>query len=128
MVVSILSPVLDLILADVAATPGLERCGLLFGGAKRIDAAQPTTNVASDPAQFFEIDPAVLLAAMRAERGGGPRVIGHYHSHPNGSAEPSARDLAASEPGKLWLIVADGAARLWLSEAGAFRELKLHIA
>ena len=128
MAVRIAAPLLDLILADVAKTPAVERCGLLFGDSKRIHTAQPAANVASDPARFFEIDPVILFAAMRAERRGGPRLIGHYHSHPGGSAEPSARDLAALEPGKLWLIVASGTARLWLAEAGAFRELKLDIA
>ena len=52
-------------------------------------------------------------------------MIGHYHSHPNGSAEPSPRDLAAAEPGRLWLIIGGGVARLWIMENGGFRELKL---
>ena len=32
----------------------------------------------------LEIDPAKLIAALRAERGGGPAVVGCYHSHPRG--------------------------------------------
>ena len=35
------------------------------------------------------------------------RIIGHYHSHPNGRSMPSTRDLAmAWEPELVWLIVA----------------------
>jgi len=114
------------LLDEAAAAPEREVCGLLFGTAAHIDATQPTANVAPDPAQAFEVDPAALFAALRAERAGGPRLVGHYHSHPNGSPVPSPRDLAAAEPGRLWLILAAGDARLWLAEQDAFRALPLH--
>ncbi len=100
-------------------------CGLLFGDASRIADAERTVKVADDPGRTFEIEPAALFMAIRLERAGGPRLIGHYHSHPNGSAEPSPRDLAASEPGRLWLIIGGGQARLWLSEPGRFRAVQL---
>jgi proteasome lid subunit RPN8/RPN11 len=125
MTVTISASQLDGILAEVASSPAHEICGLLLGEGFRIDRAVAAANVAHDPAQWFEIDPAALFAALRAERAGGPRVIGHYHSHPNGSAEPSPRDAAAAEPGKLWLIVAGGTARMWLSGEAGFRELAL---
>jgi len=102
-----------------------EICGLLFGSASRIDRAQPAANVAEHPTATFEIDPRALFAALRAERAGGDKLIGHYHSHPNGSAEPSPRDLAAAEPGRLWLIIGGGVARVWIMENGGFRELQL---
>ena len=55
----------------------------------------------------FELDPRARFAAERAVRGTGDRVVGHWHSHPNGSARPSATDLAqAWEPDLVWLIVA----------------------
>ncbi len=81
--------------------------------------AVETANVSPDPSTTFEIDPAALFSAIRAERAGGPRILGHYHSHPNGSATPSARDAAmALQPGRLWLIVAAGEARLWREVPG----------
>jgi proteasome lid subunit RPN8/RPN11 len=116
--VTISSGLIDQILAHAAAEPGREVCGLLFGGDSHIDAALPTANVASDPACHFEVDPQALFAAIRAERGGGARLVGHYHSHPSGLPAPSARDAADAEPGRLWLIVAGGEARLWRSVAG----------
>ena len=106
------------ILADAAAAPDREVCGLLLGDAEAITDVRPAANVADDPARAFEVDPRVLFAALRAAREGGAKVIGHYHSHPNGSAAPSARDAEAAEPGWLWMIVADGATRLWMAEAG----------
>jgi proteasome lid subunit RPN8/RPN11 len=116
---------LNRIMAEAAATPAQEICGLLFGQSGRIEAAERAANVADDPERTFEIEPAALFMAIRLERQGGPRLIGHYHSHPNGSTEPSPRDLAAAEPGRLWLILGDARPRLWLAEAGSFREMRL---
>jgi desampylase len=107
------------VMAHADSGPAEEVCGLLFGDAGSIDAAVPTGNVAADPARHFEIDPAVLFVAIRAERGGGVRIAGHYHSHPGGSAIPSARDAAAAgQPGRLWLIVAGKEAALWRERPG----------
>jgi proteasome lid subunit RPN8/RPN11 len=98
-----------------------EACGLLFGSADAITAMQAVENVAENPATRFEIDPAALFAALRAERAGGPRIVGYWHSHPGGDATPSATDAAMAAPdGKLWLIVAGEAVMLWQAqEAGA---------
>ena len=125
MAVRIARPVLRSLLHAGSATPDREICGLLFGSLHAIDHVQPTDNVAARPGDTFEIDPRALFAALRAERAGGDRLLGHYHSHPNGLAEPSPRDLAAAEPGKLWLILGGGEARLWVMENGGFRELQL---
>jgi proteasome lid subunit RPN8/RPN11 len=125
MTVMLPAALLEQILGLAADSPAHEVCGLLLGEGYRIDRIVPTANVAADPARWFEIDPAALFAALRAERAGGPRVIGHYHSHPNGSAQPSPHDAAAAEPGKLWMIVGGGVARMWLAEAAGFRELAL---
>ena len=113
-------------LSDAAmAAPDREICGLLFGALGRIDRVESAANIAERPEDMFEIDPRALFAALRAERAGGDRLIGHYHSHPNGSAVPSPRDLAAAEPARYWLILGGGEARLWILENGGFRELQL---
>jgi proteasome lid subunit RPN8/RPN11 len=118
MVVRIATALLDRILAHAAATPDREVCGLLFGTADTIDAAEPAANVAAAPARTFEIDPRALFAAIRAERTGGPRLAGHYHSHPSGDLSPSRTDAAMAEPGRLWLIVAGGRAAAYRAEPG----------
>ncbi|WP_156678404.1 M67 family metallopeptidase [Sphingomonas profundi] len=109
---------LERILAYAAAAPDREVCGLLFGDDRAIRSASPAANVAAEPARRFEIDPQALFAAIRAERDGGPRLIGHYHSHPSGEAAPSACDAAAAEPGRLWLIVAGRHAAAFRAVAG----------
>ena len=112
------SAALQQIRAHAAADPGREVCGLLFGTAETIDAAAPCANVAPFPETAFEIDPAALLAAHRAMRGGGPTLVGCYHSHPRGRAEPSPRDAAAAAPdGMIWLIVAGDEVRAWRAVA-----------
>jgi desampylase len=128
MIVTIRRDILDRLSGAVKAAPDREICGLLFGSPKGIDRAQPVDNIAERPQDSFEIDPRALFAALRAERAGGEQLIGHYHSHPNGSAEPSPRDLAAAEPGKYWLILGGGDARLWVMENARFRELQLVVA
>ena len=106
--------VVELIQRAAAEAEPREACGLLFGDGQRISHAQVTVNVAQDPARAFEIDPAALFAALRAERAGGLRIEGYWHSHPRGDATPSATDAAMAAPdGKLWLIAADGRMTLW---------------
>jgi proteasome lid subunit RPN8/RPN11 len=98
-----------------------EACGLLFGSADAITAMQAVENVAEDPERRFEIDPAALFAALRAERAGGPQIVGYWHSHPSGDARPSAIDAAMAAPdSKLWMIAAGAETTLWrATPAGA---------
>lgn len=106
------------LLNAAATSPDAEVCGLLLGKEHRVEKMLPARNVARDPARSFEIDPATLLAAHRGARVAGQRVIGHWHSHPNGRCEPSARDAArATENGQIWLIIAAGSVTAWSARA-----------
>ena len=114
MIVEIASGVRETLLAEAATAGASECCGLLLGQPGRIDAAVPARNVAADPARSFEIDPAMLLRLHREARGLGQQIVGHYHSHPNGSVEPSLRDAARAETnGQIWVIIAGGAVHGW---------------
>ena len=111
------SCVIALIQRAAADAAPLEACGLLFG-ADGVERASVEANVADDPTRRFEIDPGALIAALRAERAGGERLIGYWHSHPSGDATPSTTDAAmAVADGKLWVIVAGEAVTAW--RAGA---------
>ncbi len=123
---------------EAHATFPAECCGLIEGrieGEAVVAAAlHPTRNLAAGHDRF-EIDPAAHVRLLRALRGTGQNVVGCYHSHPNGRAEPSPRDLeAAAEEDFVWLIAAlmaegaaAGAPRLaaFVFGAGAFRPLRL---
>ncbi len=118
-VVRISSGILAVIRADIAAAPNREVCGLLFGNEQAIIAHRPCRNVATHPATAFEIDPAALIAAYRAERGGGARIIGCYHSHPSGDPNPSRQDAVdALTEGWLWLIGGGASIRAWRVVSG----------
>ncbi|MAF46955.1 MAG: M67 family metallopeptidase [Rhodospirillales bacterium] len=105
----------NLILAEAEAAYPDECCGLLVGrgGETRnvtVSRVVPAANVApDDPGHSvrdrFEVDPQARFDLERELRAGPDAVIGHYHSHPDHPAEPSARDLAkAFEPSLIWLI------------------------
>lgn len=113
--------VLDEIAAAAEAAYPEECCGLLIGHVDngggddagdrdRVHVTRPVAsrNVTTEPRRDrFEVDPALRFAVMR-ELGEGPeRIVGHYHSHPDHPAEPSARDAEmAFEPDLVWVIVA----------------------
>jgi proteasome lid subunit RPN8/RPN11 len=120
MIARIASGLTEQLLRAAAESPDEEICGLLLGQPGHIEALRPARNVAADRRRRFEIEPARLLAVHREARGLGHRVIGHYHSHPDGSALPSARDAArAVQDGQLWLIVAGGSVTAWRAVADA---------
>lgn len=117
-VVRISSSTLAAIRAEIASAPDREICGLLFGETAIIRDHQPCRNVSPEPAVAFEIDPAALIAAYRAERQGGARLIGCYHSHPSGDSRPSRRDAAdAVTEGWLWLIGSPSSVQAWRVES-----------
>lgn len=117
MLVRISSKSIAAIRAHAAETPDVEVCGLLFGTAGHIETVQRCANVAATPATRFEIDPAALIAVHKAERAGGAKLIGHYHSHPNGACAPSETDRAeAVEAGRYWIIVGGGGIGVWYVE------------
>lgn len=96
-----------------------------------------TRNIASNPARHFEIDPQILFDHMRSARESNTRsgkislrLMGHYHSHPNGLAVPSEADLrAAHDPAAIWVIAAvtgkDVALRAFVPDGAAFREIPI---
>jgi proteasome lid subunit RPN8/RPN11 len=96
------------ILAAAAAAYPRECCGLIEGvrdgNSFRILALHATANLAAD-ADRFEIAPCDHIAAQKLARANSHAIIGCYHSHPGGAAQPSIRDRAgASQEDFLWLI------------------------
>ena len=86
-----------------------EACGLLLGRRLHdrvlISKVVPSPNIADQPRHNFEIDPALRLRIQKANREGGNRIVGHYHTHPDGEAAPSATDRSRIyETDLIWLI------------------------
>ncbi|MEX1147087.1 MAG: M67 family metallopeptidase [Sphingomonadales bacterium] len=114
-----------------------ECCGLLVGRGSadtgfRVERVIPAANVHPDPARHFEVDPTIHIQWQRRLRGTASRIIGHYHSHPDGVPEPSMWDRGAViDSGLVWLIVAVGRANAtmlaWLpgADGGGFQTVRL---
>ena len=110
------------ILAEAQAAYPRECCGLvegvIDGEGTRVTAIHPARNLSAVDDAFL-IDPALQFRLRREGR----RIVGCYHSHPNGVARPSARDAeGAGEAGLLWLIAAGGTVAGFVWDGTAFRE------
>ncbi len=114
--------------AEAARDNPREVCGLLLGVDGRVVAARPAENIAIEPERYFEVHPKALIDAQRAARGGGPQIMGYYHSHPNGRREPSETDRKrAAGDGKVWAIVSQGLVCFWRDEKDGFEQLTYSI-
>lgn len=90
-------------------TPELEICGLIGGIDKQATQIYPIHNVADDPKCRFLLDARQQVAAMRQMRERGEELFAIYHSHPNGSTQPSKEDIhQAAYPETLYLIISAG--------------------
>jgi proteasome lid subunit RPN8/RPN11 len=113
------------LLAASRAFPS-ECCGLIEG-ADTADgwcalAVHEAKNIAEDPQRRFLIDPQAQFDLMRALRDTNTRIIGCFHSHPDGDPSPSAADrVEAYESGFLYLIAA-GTADMFTLKAYVFTD------
>lgn len=89
-----------------------EACGLVYGAIEAqccvVSHVEAMANAEGTiPEQRFAISPADLLKAHKQARAFGRTIVGHYHSHPNGRAQPSLIDVASiTDDGSIWLIQA----------------------
>lgn len=101
-----------------------ECCGFLLGVAEEGGGAEVHRILAARNEHpdrrrdRFLIAPETVLAARREARAQGFEVIGYYHSHTDGTAEPSEHDRRDAWPATSYLIVpvdegAAGPPRSW---------------
>lgn len=86
-----------------------EACGLLLGehggsSRERVVRVFCCDNHAADRRTGYVIAPLAYLDAERCADAAGLRVLGVWHSHPDGSALPSVRDRRDAWPGWWYLI------------------------
>lgn len=112
------------ILAHCAESFPREACGLLIGHEGRVTKVIASPNLSVTPEKAFEIDPALIIHHQKAIRNqkaprnqkvsrnqkkyrtGPDKIIGHYHSHPDGQAAPSIRDQQQNyDTALIWVIV-----------------------
>ena len=104
-----------------------EVCGLLGGTGSRAGSFYPVRNVAADAASEFLMDPEQQIEVMRRMRESGETLVGIFHTHPDSTAVPSAKDLEqAAYPGTRYLILSlagrDPVLKAYYYDGQAFRE------
>jgi proteasome lid subunit RPN8/RPN11 len=106
------APAREAILAHALHCWPEECCGLLAGdSATAVRFVYPLTNAEHSPVSFT-IEPSEHYGALRHAERNEWELIGAFHSHPGGSARPSATDVErAAEPEWAWLIVSRGEIR-----------------
>ena len=89
-----------------------ECCGFLLGrldgDTRRVMRVLPATNDRGEEERHnrFTITPEASFNAEKVARAEELDIVGHYHSHPNAPAKPSAYDLDhATWPGSSFAIV-----------------------
>jgi [CysO sulfur-carrier protein]-S-L-cysteine hydrolase len=88
---TITSEVLDAVLQHAQSAYPNEGCGLLVGR-NSVERFIPVKNLSASPTEY-EMDPAELIRVLRDLRGTDERLFAIYHSHPNGPAELSKKDI-----------------------------------
>ena len=124
------SVLLDQIIDHVRQCLPEEGCGFLIGRESRATRFVPVPNALGSPTAF-EVEPGVLFGLMRDLRSSGEDLVGICHSHPVGTARPSARDVAdAHYPSSFYLIVSlaesEPEVRAWRIVDGNVQEAEIH--
>ena len=83
-----------------------ECCGILGGAGNTARTQYPLKNEAAHPDKEYFASPQELFRTMRTMRDAGEEMVAIYHSHPNGSAQPSQADLDLAFYRTIYLIVA----------------------
>ena len=113
------------LLAASRAYPN-ECCGLIEGtdGADgwRVHAIHEARNIAADPSRRFLIDPQAQFDLMRRLRGAETRIIGCFHSHPDGEPAPSATDRAEAYESDFLYLIAAGSPDVFTLKAYLFTD------
>ena len=101
-----------------------ECCGLIEGletkDGWRALAIHEAQNIADDKARRFLIDPQLQFDLMRRMRESQARLIGCFHSHPDGRPVPSATDRAEAYDDDFVYLIAAGSPDVFTLKAYVF--------
>ena len=95
-----------------------ECCGVLIGSETRAGRSRIHRTVAAENTRShgreraYLVPPLAILEARRAARADDLEIVGYYHSHPSGSATPSALDRRNAWPDTSYVILGMDAGEL----------------
>ena len=112
-----------------------ECCGILLAHAEVPDAISmimPSPNVADGiRRQCYRLDHRVQIRALELEQNNVARVVGYYHSHPNGEPLFSEADLCQAVEEAIYLVVGgrinSPRARAWKKNGSGYVEEPLEL-
>ncbi len=70
-----------------------------------VTCALHAKNAAKNPEERYVLGAKAHIRAVKMERTGTARIVGYYHSHPNGGCKPTQRDTDQAVPDISYLIV-----------------------
>ncbi len=101
--------VYSLMLHEARAAWPCECCGILLAAERSpqsIAMLMPSRNMAGQCRQRrYRLDYKVQLAALQLEQSGSARVVGYYHSHPDGEPGFSSEDARWAVEEAVYLII-----------------------
>jgi len=104
--ISIPRKIVQNLLHHAQQTPNEEVCGLVSSKNNIATQTYPIKNIATNPAEFFNLDAQQQIKAMAEIRNKQEQLFAIYHSHPTAPAIPSKTDLdQAGYPDALYLII-----------------------
>ncbi len=106
-----------------------ECCGIVLAGPREPGLgiiSLPSPNAERyDPRHRYRLDHHVHLCAVELELREAAVILGYYHSHAAGPAEPSRADAELACPGVTYLVASVAAyegLRAWIWDGETFRE------
>jgi len=124
------SPVRRAIVAHARDAYPMECCGLLVGAGRRVAFAVRMQNMADSPTRY-RLDDRAHIELRKVLRAFTPSlaIVGVYHSHPDGTPEPSPTDLSEAYYSEWVYVIVGGVRRRQLRafciERGRARRLVL---
>ena len=83
-----------------------ECCGVLIGAGSSVYRTVAVENASpQNRRREYLAAPQAILESWLAARADGLEIVGYYHSHPSGSATPSALDRREAWPGTSYVIL-----------------------
>ena len=110
--VKMLRGVLESVAAHARETLPSECCGILLAQGNDLSTVScvlPAENTDRErPEQRYSLGHQAHIRAVEREASSDDRIVGYYHSHPDGGTQPSRCDTTQAVVGVVYLIIGIG--------------------
>ena len=110
--VKVLRRVLESVAVHAEESLPCECCGILLAQGKDLSAVSCALTAKNTdrewPQQRYSLGHQAHLRAVEREASSDNRIVGYYHSHPDGGTQPSRCDTTQAVVGVIYLIMGSG--------------------